>query len=327
MTQQKNLRKILIFFFASFLLFLLSFSIYYVASADPKPNSVHPITEDPFLTSSDELTEGKRMPENKPNAKTAVYFVPHADDETLSMAPDIINHLRLGYDVHLVLISHGEHSSAQFVLNNFKGPMPDQKDPSGKKYFCPWHKRYHNPTKEQYLDSDDGMIDLHEVGDSRVREFLAAGEALGVPKENLHVYDVTNGFFTEDKIRPIYDEFIERYPDALFRTMSQWDWHPDHAFLGKLLTLYEKEGKVKTNQTAYFLSAYKFRFTKYQLPVKEYTGYFLHASDAKKMKKAIGVYKRWDPKNGWYGLGYHSVPSQFDAVEKNMVFKYHVNNY
>jgi len=319
MTHRKFFGKKLFFFLLASLFVVLSFSLYHAVSAEKE-------TPSEGEKQVKKETEPSVSEKERANPKTAVYFVPHADDETLSMAPDIINHLRLGYDVHLVLISHGEHSSAQFVINNFKGELPGQVDPKGQKYLCPWHKRHHDPVKEHYLDQDDGMVDLDEIGDSRVREFLAAGEALGVPASNLHVYDVTNGFFTEEKIRPIYDEFIERYPEALFRTMSQWDWHPDHAFLGKLLTLYEKEGKVKPIQTAYFLSAYKTRFTKYKLPVKEYTGYFLHESDRKKAKDAIGVYKRWDPQKGWYGLGYHSVRSQFDDVEKNMVFKYHVSN-
>lgn len=37
-------------------------------------------------------------------------------------------------------------------------------------------------------------------------------------------------------------------------------------------------------------------------------------SDIQFLRSAIGEYRRWDPRNGHYAVGYHSVQSQFDSL-------------
>ncbi|MBH8600387.1 PIG-L deacetylase family protein [Thermoactinomyces sp. CICC 23799] len=250
-----------------------------------------------------------------------VYLVPHADDELLSMGVDIVNHIRLRYDVHLVLMSPGGHSRARFLINGFKDSDQEPflfKTP----VYCPLHKRYHDPEKEHYQDL---YLTVDDVGKARVREFKESAKLLGISDDHVHVYDLENDRFEEQEqeIRDIMDELLQRFPDAQFRTMSIDDYHPDHRMLGKVLSEFEEEGKVQGEKTLYFLSIYKTRFTKYKPSQKEYTMKLLVPQDLKKIKSAVQIYGKWDPKNGWYQIGYHSVKSQFLQLMKNAQNTYH----
>lgn len=258
-------------------------------------------------------------------ASTVVYFIPHADDETLSLAPDIINRIYQGYNVQMVLMSHGGASVARDIINGQRDL--ESSTPTGQVY-CSIHARYHNPVTEKYGDGD--RVDRTEFGQARVREFKDAVKAMGVPEQNIHIYNVEDGKFraNEAQIRGIYDEFLALYPQASFRTMSRWDYSDDHKFLGEVMYQYELEGKINTNQTIYFLSIYKARFdtNTTPIPVKVYKGFFYDPGDSTKVQNAINVYKRWDPVNKWYGIGYHSVKSQFDSLQSDMSIKYHYDN-
>ncbi|MBA4602930.1 PIG-L deacetylase family protein [Thermoactinomyces mirandus] len=286
-------------------IFLLAFSVFQEVSALEDKN-LHALNE---------------RPANLSDQPTIVFVAPHADDELLSMGVDIVNHLRLRWDVHLVLMSPGGHSRARFLLNGFKdsGKQPYlHKEP----VYCPLHKRYHDPEKEKYSDP---YLDVNDLGNARVREFREVARRLGVPEENVHIYNIENDRFDEqyEEISDVIEELLKRFPDAHFRTTSIWDFHPDHAMLGKVLMEYEQKNRISPDNTLYFISIYKARFTRYHLPFKEYTMHLIDPQDAQKIKYAAQVYGIWDPANEWYQIGYHSVKSQFEKLVKNVKNKYH----
>lgn len=302
MNQSTRKTKLTLFFALSVLtLSLLGCSLVYAVSTDETPQK--------FVDTS--------TPKPKP---VAIYFVPHADDELLSMGADIVNHQRMGYDIQLVLASPGEHSGARFVVNGFREVWQGKKKVNNP-IFCQWHNTYHSADE---LKDPDHYLDTKEFGDARIREFYEVASRLGVPKENTHTYDLINGKFTEDGLRAIYDEFLSKYPHAIFRTMSPYDYHPDHAMMGKVLMKYEKEGKIKPIDTVYFLSIYKSRFTKYgKLPVKQLKVGPMTKEESKRLQHAAEVYSLWEPEKGWLALGYHSVPQQFDSYFKNKTMVMH----
>ncbi|MFC7440093.1 PIG-L deacetylase family protein [Laceyella putida] len=271
---------------------------------------------------SAENTPQKIVDTSTPKPKpVAIYLVPHADDELLAMGADIVNHQRMGYEIQLVLASPGEHSGARFVINGFREVWQGKKKVKNP-VFCRWHNTYHSADE---LNDPDHYVDTKEFGEARIREFYEVARRLGVPKENTHTYDLVNGHFTEEGLRAIYDEYLSRYPHAIFRTLSPYDYHPDHAMMGKVLMEYEKEGKIKPTDTAYFLSIYKSRFTKYgQLAVKLLKVGPMTKEDGERLQHAAEVYSLWEPQQGWWALGYHSVPQQFDSYfqDKTMVMHY-----
>ncbi|MGA8941982.1 MAG: PIG-L family deacetylase [Thermoactinomyces sp.] len=286
-------------------IFLLALSLFQEVSA-LEDKSLHALNERPARLS---------------DQPTVVYLVPHADDELLSMGVDIVNHLRLRYDVHLVLMSPGGHSRARFLINGFQD-SEEQPYLHKKPVYCSLHKRYHSPEKEKYADT---YLDVNDLGAARVREFREVARRLGIPEENVHIYNIENDRFVEQEqeIRNVVEELLERFPEARFRTTSIWDFHPDHAMLGKILMEAEEKNRISPDNTLYFISIYKARFTKYDLPFREYTMQLVDPQDAQKIRYATRVYGIWDPENGWYQIGYHSVKSQFEKLAKNVKNKYH----
>ncbi|WP_175990066.1 cell wall-binding repeat-containing protein [Bacillus sp. Marseille-Q1617] len=249
-----------------------------------------------------------------------VYFVPHADDEVLSYAVDIRNMIREGRPTYLVLMSQGEDSFARSIQNGFydgKDVLPFEQ---GMPLFCHWHKRYHDPIEESYLH---GHIDVETFGELREEDFFRATRALGVPEENIFSHALSKNEFTSENIEGIIKEYIGKYPSADFKTMSKFDGHIQHALIGSTLEEMEQKNELYPFQTSYFVSMYTDRFSSINIPYKNVVITLSNHLDESYIKKGINEYKLFEPENGLYGNGYHSVMSQFNALEKQMFTKIH----
>lgn len=153
----------------------------------------------PF-TSFTESTQAAKQPN-----KTAVYYIPHQDDEFLSMGVSILNHVDAGYDVHLVLVTDGEGSK---MIPKF------------------------NLTKKQF-------------GEARDREFIKSARALGVKYKNLHFMNLPDGKVTKQQMESIILKFEAKYPGAKHRAYSYYDKHNDHKVGGEALNALYNAKKVK----------------------------------------------------------------------------------
>ncbi len=109
--------------------------------------------------------------------------------------------------------------------------------------YCYWHKKFHNPIEEKYLH---GYIDVKTFGELREADFFRAAEALGVPKENILSNALVKQDFTQENIEKIITQYINKYPNADFKTMSKYDGHNQHALIGKTLEDLEKKNANKT---------------------------------------------------------------------------------
>ncbi|RAL23206.1 PIG-L deacetylase family protein [Thermoflavimicrobium daqui] len=248
--------------------------------------------------------------ESSPKDHDVIYFSPHADDEMLTYSVSILNDIRDGKKVHLVLISDGDRSFAREMINGKYDYESLHFERAGKKVFCKIHHTYHDPEKEKYKD---GWLSRFEVGQARIREFYKAAEFMGVPQERVEVFTLKNDKYTVNEVRSIIRLYVERYPHAEFKTMSKFDKHPDHAKLGKVLEEFYLAKKIK--KPTFFLSNYMARFSKKHLV--GHRVYLKDSADRNKVKQGLNVYRTWKPQEGWYGLGIHSVPSQFESMYKN----------
>lgn len=244
------------------------------------------------------------------SSNAVVYLVPHADDEVLSFGVPILNDLRAGKKVYMVLFSPGEDSIAREVVN---GKADEETKNSrykpGDPIRCAWHGKYHNPTTEGHLH---GHLTKEEFGQARINEFYRVGEELGIPRSNLKTSILPNGKFTYDSVKSIILTYDRLFPNAQFKTFSAVDLHIDHAMIGKVLDDLYAQGRIHKPQTN-FVSIATDRFSDTVVP--GYKLYLTNSDDKTKLQNAVNrVYKGWDPKNGIYGLGYHSVPAQFDAL-------------
>jgi N-acetylmuramoyl-L-alanine amidase len=255
-----------------------------------------------------------------PTTVPVVYFVPHADDEVLSYAVDIRNMIREGKPTYLVLMSQGEDSSARSIQNGFYDGEYIVPSKHGIQLYCHWHKRYHDPIQEKYLH---GHIKVNTFGELREEDFFRATKALGVPEENIFSHALSKKDFNRENIEGIIKEYIGKYPNADFKTMSKFDGHNQHALIGRTLEELEQKNEVHPFQTSYFVSMYTDRFSSINIPFEKMKISLSDHLDTAYIKKGINEYKRFEPEHGLYGNGYHSVMSQFNSLEQKIYTTIH----
>ncbi|MGG3467853.1 cell wall-binding repeat-containing protein [Neobacillus pocheonensis] len=233
----------------------------------------------------------------KPSSRPILYIVPHQDDEILTFGVDIRNELSRGRQVHLILLTRGEDSGARNILNG--------------EVYCWIHDKFHDPVKEGYKA---GTLTPDEFADARTDEYLRASKALGVPESNIHMQFIPNGQFYSSAIRKVIDQYLAAYPNADVRTMSWFDEHSAHALIGRTVQDMQAEGVLQRYQAKYLVSINTDRFYKTPKPMVTIMNRLGNSNDVQYLRNAINEYKRFDPKNGYYAVGYHSVQVQFDSL-------------
>jgi LmbE family N-acetylglucosaminyl deacetylase len=207
------------------------------------------------------------------NPNPAIYFVPHQDDESLTMAADIRAHVKAGRKVILVMVTKGDATGA------WKPTMP----------LC--------ATYHVCLDSA-GVIA------ARNREFIAAAARLGVPKADIRWAGLQDGVLTFAQAGTLIGQYVRAYPGASFKTMSWLDDHPDHRALGEALRYICKTKHMIAGDDCRFE-----QFSRYWV-TKPIAGGFVAPDD--QVTAALNEYLLWDPDNGRYAIGgKFSVPGDF----------------
>jgi LmbE family N-acetylglucosaminyl deacetylase len=250
-----------------------------------------------------------------PSKNVVIYVSPHADDEVLTFGIPILNDIRAGKKVYLILMSSGNHSFAREVLNGAYDKESDRSQLAGKKVKDNLYKVFHNPYKEHYKD---GWLTHKKFGEARIREFYLSAAAFGIPRSHVQVFDLVNDFFVYRQVQDILEMYAKRFPDATFKTMSIKDVHPDHAMCGRVLDDLLKKHVIKHGVN--YISITTDRIKKVKIP-RSHIVYLANPKDKKTLLKAINAYNIWDPKHGYYAIGYHSVPIEFRMLMKHMYTK------
>lgn len=241
--------------------------------------------------------------------RSLIVGVPHADDETLSMAWEIAHHACVGpatgapegRRVHLVLLSSGATSGA---LNEINGLT---QDPT-------WWKRPHDPAREGYAP-----LTPEEFSRSRAEEFIDAAAQLGVPRERVHFgMDLEDPAALPGSISVAYaTEVFEYWVDKELaggreapglRTMHWLDGHQDHAHAGEALRELRLSGApygdarwaVKPFEAAGIPGA-----VPYPVPPA------LAGEVGAMVRCAALAYGAWAPRAGRFGIGMHSTADRF----------------
>ncbi|TLS38490.1 cell wall-binding repeat-containing protein [Pseudalkalibacillus caeni] len=257
---------------------------------------------------------------HRPTDDPVVYFVPHADDEVLTYAVDIRNAMKSNRPIYLVLLSKGEDSGARDIQNGSYDEQSINSELAGKPVYCWFHSTYHDPVKEGYLH---GHLSKEEFGDLRVDDFLRASKAMGVASDHLFVDTIPNTSLSKDNVIEKMNVYINKFPNADFRTMSKDDAHPPHALLGRALEELELRGRINPYKTIYFVSMYTDRFSGKKLDIEKQHEEISDQSDHDYINRSIDEYKYFIPEEGIYANGYHSVPSQFNTLSRNMYTSYY----
>jgi LmbE family N-acetylglucosaminyl deacetylase len=105
----------------------------------------------------------------------------------------------------VILLSHGENSSVKHKLN----------------------------------------ITAEELALRRLGEFEKAMQILNILPQNIYSYNLTDGNFSFSGVFNIAVSFVNKYPEAIFHTMTYYDSHNDHATTGSVLKYFLEEERIK----------------------------------------------------------------------------------
>lgn len=236
-----------------------------------------------------------------------VFYIPHQDDEVLSMSVGIVNHLWHGHDVHVVLYTDGKPSD--YAANNLNR---DLRNNGG---FEPLTK--------------DEMVTV------RNDEFYRSCLAMGVTHENIHIDPVSA--LNKSNLK----DLILRYEDYLnkpnHKAMSYRDLARSHSVSGQALNELYNAGQVAKPPRFYIRliqmeSTLEFSSERGNSPVisGNYEGY--RAEYQPYIAAAANQYLITDDKEtmfqlGFYAFGEHSVGTKrFNSIKNNPRSKYHLPN-
>lgn len=218
-----------------------------------------------------------------PYDRPAVFFAAHQDDESIGMAGAIREHVLAGRDVFVELMTHGRTSGVYERMND------------GGTHA--WHPGTHSHP-----------VTRDEFGDARTREFIDATTRLGVA--GVHVSDF--GVLTVAEVATRIDFWTTHGGSGLSLKGTAGDNdpsslggvpHSDHDAVWDALVA-SGFSDVRGYLIYHYTSGAGFGFNTVTLSPA------LCAAKA----NALDAYRVWDPPNGRYAIGYHSVSALLNAA-------------
>lgn len=245
--------------------------------------------EDVSITVNDEEVSEYAIDFGKDaKSNVAIYFIAHQDDETLSHFGGIIQDLRDGREVHVVLITDGSSSGACDLM--IKSGLIEN--------------------KAQFTES-------------RNKEFRSALTALGVDESNIH----TEGRFVDGSLkdntkalRQYMLEWVSKYEGAAVRAhapnLEDFSPHDDHASIGRAAVyLYNKK-----NISELYLFPDSYNYKHYYgikgIRLKKLPINGLEEVEKTKLKQAVDSYFYINYAEGRYGIGSLSVPIYWKILQE-----------
>lgn len=226
-------------------------------------------------------------PAQASHGRPIVFYVPHPDDETLSMGEVIAHHVLAGRDVRVVLLTKG---TASGVIRQINGDASSS-----------WWGGYHDPAGEGYArQTTTGM------GEGRNREFLSACGQLGVPAWSVYSAGLTDGRVTPAQAKTVIRQYAERFPNAGHYGMSANDPHNDHSAVGAALRELVDEDPQKWWDV--FVLPFR-RQWRYDPAATDYNAGGHVEESKRRMRNAARCYGAWNPAVGSLAWGWHSVPT------------------
>lgn len=222
----------------------------------------------------------------------AVFFVPHQDDETLSMGVQILRHVAAGREVHVVFLSDGASSQAYDTLMG------------GRE--CVWHGRTHDPDAEGYP-----TLTRTSFGYARDKEARLACVKLGVPLGCVHTERLPE-ITVETATQTILKWAHLLGAGSTAYTMSPWETesglgHPEHGALGVALRSLWEAGVIAAACRYALYSQYR---ASPEWPDSAITNVAVDA-ERPPWTAAAAPYKYWDPAADRFAIGYHSAGFAF----------------
>ena len=226
---------------------------------------------------------------------TTLYFVPHQDDELIALGVDICKSTRNhAPNTHVYLCTDGSASGVRHSLCN--GATD-----------CTLHPEPHHYT-----------LTTEEFIAARDREYRLSCFSMGVPTENIHIpplrqrdqgltFEAAEAIIRDALSQIGSDDFVSvRTISPLYAHRKQQD---DHKNLGLAAMKLFREGLF---QDLVLIQEYEaMADCDRYFPEVAFTEFSADAVELEMLTAAAGAYRRWDPENGFYAVGYHSVQNEF----------------
>jgi hypothetical protein len=217
----------------------------------------------------------------------AIFYSPHQDDETLGMGASIAEQVRSGRAVYIVLLSNGANDYLLSIIRTYYNP---------------------NATMQDCINA-------------RNNEFIAACIAMGVHR----IYISNNGAgYSESSVstmtnqfQSVMNYFAVHYPDASHRTISgnldsynhSCSKMPTHQAAATALHLLQHNGNI-SDASWYRIYIYYWAYGSCDPAPSRWRS--VNINDKLTRINALQEYKKIDPPNQRYGLGYASVAALFN---------------
>lgn len=220
---------------------------------------------------------------------STIYFSAHQDDETLVEFGGIIQDIRNGKEVHVVLCTDGSSSGVYKELLN-----------------------------EGYDLTIEDFVAIRDA------EFTNALLSIGVPPENIHIPSsrLKDGTLISEKkqLKEFIEYWVNSFPGAAVRTHSpkigNIDNHPDHFTIGEVCCELQDEGRI--GELRLFVD--RWHIDEYRsedgLELFELPAYGKLINDeAERLEDAVQAYMEINVEEGKYGIGGRSVPAYWEQLQ------------
>jgi LmbE family N-acetylglucosaminyl deacetylase len=245
----------------------------------------------------------------------SIYYIPHQDDDAIAFSLSIAHDLANNVPIQVHLISDGaNHDLQQYMASG--------------SHYCKWHNTNHS-----------FPLDDQDISRIRTQEFLASMTALNVPPDKIHLMDLhdyqTPAAWTADLYNQLKESVKEQiltnhaqYPNALHHCSSGYfDFdgprNPVHLACWDAAIEITNASIIHADRFAFYRT-----YVFYQPPPNRWAEMTMNLSQyLPQHRLSVQAYQAYDPSNGQYALGMHSVPILMNnSIIDGIIFLDFLNN-
>ena len=228
--------------------------------------------------------------------KHIFYFSPHQDDELLNLGAAMCRDIDPHHEVFCVLCTDGGASGARRLI--------------GDGGTCDWHEGRH-----------DFPMDAPAFSAARDREFTESCRCMGLPDDHILIPAdrAGDGQLTEKYALRLMRQAVSAFPpeQVAVKTLAEVTWHhqnPDHTAVAKAALLLREENACAVAEeyleTILFPPPEDTTVAETIIPTP---------AQRQRLLDAAAGYCRWQPEEGRFAVGFHSVADEFIEFRREQI--------
>jgi len=213
----------------------------------------------------------------------AIFLSPHSDDLLLSMGVSAVEHLQAGRKCIFVLLTQG---SSQGTLDKIaaKAGIP---------------------------------LTSEQISVARVKEMADEVTVYNsVGRGSMVINSYVDGTLQVEQVKTVVRQLEAMYPGADYKSMTYLDSHTDHAASGKAIQQMRVNNEIKTPPRYYVKDQDRTRVIS---TIPTFGPLVADVTRQSIVNRASDAYKVWDISRGRFSVGYLSVTSSFNELNRQAV--------